>query len=176
MRKLIIPAAGILLVLTLTWAAFGEGAGQGQGGMQRFAQMREAQMKAVASLQENATKLKAMMEANAKAMQGRNFQDMTEEDRTKMRQQREEQTKLIAAIQQNLAQLQGVRGLIQENQQATQPLQDILATAQKENAKETAAKVQKLLGERQKQLEEKATGMGMTAEQVQQMQERMRQQ
>ncbi len=174
MRKLIIPAAGILLVLTLTWAAFGEG--QGMGGGARFGQMREAQMKAVTGLQENATKLKAMMEANAKAMQGRSFQDMTEEDRTKMREQREEQQKLITAMEQNLAQLKGVRGLLQENRQATESLQDILATAQKENAKDTAAKVQKLLAERQKQLEEKATAMGMTAEQVQQMQERMRNQ
>jgi hypothetical protein len=164
MKKLIIPAAGILLVLTLTWAAFGEGQG-----MQRFAQMREAQMKAAADLQANAAKLHAMMEANAK--QGRSFQNMTEEDRTKMREQRQEQQKLITAMEQDLARLQGPRQMIVQEDEAVAPLKDILATAQKENAKDTATKVEKLIAARQKALEDKLQAMGYDASMI----ERMRQ-
>jgi len=180
MKKLTISAVGILLVLAFAWAAFGEaGGGGGGGGGARFAAMREAQQKAVADLQEQVAKLKTLMQPPA-GMQGRNFQDMSEEERTKMREEgakrREEQQKVYAAIDQDLARLKGVRGLIQENEQATAPLKDILATAQKENAKETVAKVQKLLADQQKKLEDQATAMGMTADQLQQMQERMRNQ
>jgi hypothetical protein len=161
MRKLIIPAAGILLVLSLTWAAFGEG--QGPGGARFGGQMREAQTKAVASLQENVAKLKAAMERPS-AAQGRSFQDMSDEERTKMREEftkrREEQQKLIAAIEQDLARLQGARQLVQQEDEAVAPLKDILASAQTEKAKETATKVEKLIAARQKALEDKLQAMG----------------
>jgi hypothetical protein len=171
MKKLIIPAAGILLVLTLTWAAFGQA--QGRGGA-RFGQMREAQVKAATDLQENAAKLKALME-RPMGMQGRNFQDMSEEERTKMReeftQRREEQQKLIAAMQQDLARLEGPRQMIVQEDEAVAPLKDILATAQKENAKDTTAKIEKLIAARQKALEDKLQAMGYDASMI----ERMRQ-
>jgi hypothetical protein len=168
MKRLIIPAVGTLLVLTIAWTAFGQAGAGGRGGFQA---MREAQTKAVTALQENATKLKAMMEANAKAMEGRSFQDMTEEDRTKMREQRVEQQKLIAAMEQDLARLKGVRQMVTQEDEATAPLKDILASAQKENAKETATKVERLIAARQKALEDKLQAMGYDPSMI----ERMRQ-
>jgi ABC-type multidrug transport system fused ATPase/permease subunit len=162
----------LVLVLLITWVAFGQAGG---GGQQRFAQQREAQMKAAASLQENAAKLRAMMDASAKAMQGRSFQDMTEEDRTKMREQRQEQQKLVAAMEQDLARLKGVRQMLTEEDQTVAPLKDILASAQKENAKETAAKVEKLMADRQKAFEDKVKAMGYDPSMLEQMRQRSRQ-
>jgi vacuolar-type H+-ATPase subunit I/STV1 len=172
MRKLIIPGAGILFVLALTWAAFGQG--QGPGGARFGAQMREAQMKAVAGLQDNVAKLKALLE-RPMAAQGRSFQDMSEDERTKMREEftkrREEQQKLITAIEQDLARLQGARQLIVQEDEAVAPLKDILASAQNEKAKETATKVEKLIAARQKALEDKLQAMGYDSSMI----ERMRQ-
>jgi len=172
MKKRWSAAIGLVLVLAITWVAFGQAGG---GGQQRFAQMREAQMKAAAALQENAAKLRAMMDANAKAMQGRSFQDMTEEDRTKMREQRQEQQKLVAAMEQDLARLKGVRQMLTEEDQTVAPLKDILASAQKENAKETAAKVEKLMADRQKAFEDKVKAMGYDPSMLEQMRQRSRQ-
>ena len=172
MKKCWSAAIGLVLVLAITWVAFGQAGG---GGQQRFAQMREAQMKAAAALQENAAKLRAMMDANAKAMQGRSFQDMTEEDRTKMREQRQEQQKLVAAMEQDLARLKGVRQMLTEEDQTVAPLKDILASAQKENAKETAAKVEKLMADRQKAFEDKVKAMGYDPSMLEQMRQRSRQ-
>jgi len=172
MKKRWSAVIGLVLVLAITWVAFGQAGG---GGQQRFAQMREAQMKAAAALQENAAKLRAMMDANAKAMQGRSFQDMTEEDRTKMREQRQEQQKLVAAMEQDLARLKGVRQMLTEEDQTVAPLKDILASAQKENAKETAAKVEKLMADRQKAFEDKVKAMGYDPSMLEQMRQRSRQ-
>ena len=55
MKKRWSAVIGLVLVLAITWVAFGQAGG---GGQQRFAQMREAQMKAAAALQENAAKLR----------------------------------------------------------------------------------------------------------------------
>ncbi len=159
----------LVLVLLITWVAFGQAGG---GGQERFAQMREAQMKAAASLQENAAKLRSMMEANAKAMQGRSFQDMTDEERTKMREQRQEQQKLIAAMDQDLARLKSVRDMVRQEDETMAPLKDILASAQKENAKETAAKVQKLMADRQKAFEDKVKAMGYDPSMLERMRQR----
>lgn len=170
-KNAVVAIVAVVLVLAVAWAAFG----QAGGGGQRGAAQREAQMKAIAALQEQVAKLKTLME-QAPGMQGRSFQDMSEEERTKMREsftkRREEQQQVLASIDQELARLKGGRQLMTEHEQAMTPLKDLLASAQKENAKETAGKIEKLIAERQKQFEQKITAMGYTLEQLEQMRQR----
>jgi hypothetical protein len=160
MKRTVISLVVILLVLTVAWAAFGQ-AGEGRRG---FGQMREAQVKALTAIQENAAKLKSMMEASAKAMEGRSFQDMSEDERAKMREtftkQREEQQTLVTAMEQDVMRLKGFRQLRTEQEEAVAPLKELLAAAQKENAKETAGKIEQMIAQRQKQFEDKMKAMG----------------
>ena len=177
MKKRWSAVIGVVLVLALAWAAFGQA---GAGGQQRFAQMREAQTKAVAALQEQVGKLKAMMDQAGQGMQGRNFQDMSDEERTKMREEmtkrREEQAKIMASIQQQLDILKGGRQLMTEHEESMAPLKELLASAQSEKATATAAKIEKLIAERQKRFEDKITAMGYTMEQLQRTGQRRGQQ
>lgn len=169
-RRLMIGSC-VLLTGAVAWTAFGQ-----TDGRARFQQMREAQLKAVAALQEQVGKLKAMMEQQP---QMRNFQDMSDDERAKMREEftkrREEQTQIMAEIDKQLATVKGGMQVAREHREAMQPLNDLLASAKSENASSTAAKVQKLIDERQKQFEEKMTAMGYDAEMAQRMVERAEQ-
>jgi len=163
-KNAVIAIVAVVLILAVAWSAFGQ-AGGGRG----FGMNREAQTKAIAALQEQVAKLKAFIE-QAPSMQGRNFQDMSDEERTKMREEftkrREEQQKIMAAIDQQVDAVKGGRELAMAHQQALDPLKDLLASAQKENAKETAGKIEKLIADRQKQFEDKMAAMGATPEQI----------
>jgi len=169
-KNVVVFVIAVVLVLAVAWAAFGQaGGGGGRGG---FGMNREAQQKAIAALQEQVAKLKAFIE-QAPSMQGRNFQDMSEEERTKMREEmtkrRDEQQKIMTAIDQQVNALKGGRQLATEHLQMMTPLKDALASAQKENAKETAGMLQKLIAERQKQFDDKMAAMGYTPDQVERM-------
>lgn len=175
MKKSTIIAAGVLLTMTVAWAAFGQaqggggggrGAGGGRGGM-----MGPQAQKAVADLQEQVTKLKALVDAGAKATEGKTFQDMTDEDRAQMKERNTQQQTLLASIQQGVDRLR-MRQLATEYSQSMTALKDAQAAAQKEKATETAQKLGQIIAEREKQMEEKVTGMGMTMEQLQQMGQR----
>ncbi len=170
MNRRLMVGSCVLLVGAVAWTAFGQ-----TDGRARFQQMREAQLKAVAALQEQVGKLKTMMEQQPGA-QGRNFQDMTDDERTKMREEmtkrREEQTKIMAEINKQMDTVKGGMQLAREHRQALEPLNDLLASAKSENATATAAKIQKLIDERQKQFEEKMTAMGYDSEMTQRMVER----
>ncbi len=179
MKRSTIVVVGILLTMTMAWAAFGQAGGGGKGkgrggtgggGRGGFGMMGEAQQKAVADLQEQVAKLKALVDAGAKAMAG-GYQNMSEEDRAKMKEQRTEQQKVVAAIQADVDRFR-VYQLAAEYNQSMTALKDAQASAQKENAKETAQKLGALIAEREKQMEEKVTAMGMTMDQVQKMGER----
>ena len=171
MNKRLVLAVGVLLTGAVAWTAFGQ-AGGGRGG---FGQMREMQTKAIAALQEQVGKLKAMLEQQP-GTQGRNFQDMTDEERTKWREERtkrqEEQTAIMANIQQQLDTLKGGMQLAREHREAMEPLNDLLASAKSENATATAAKVQKIIDEKQKQFQDKMAAMGWDPEMLQRMMER----
>ena len=167
MKRSTMIAAGILLTMTLAWAAFGQAQGGGRGG--RGGMMGGAQMqKTVADLQEQVTKLKALVDAGAKAMEGRSFQDMTEEDRAKMKERSTQQQAIMAAIQQDVDRLR-MRQMAAEYNQSMTALKDAQASAEKEKAKETAQKLGQIIAEREKQMEERVTAMGMTMDQVQKM-------
>ncbi|RPJ24798.1 MAG: hypothetical protein EHM35_16060, partial [Planctomycetaceae bacterium] len=145
-KNVAVVTIAVVLTLAVAWAAFGQAGGGGQG--RGFGMNREAQQKAIAALQEQLGKLKAMMEQTP-GTQGRSFQDMSEEERTKMREEftkrREEQQKVMAAMQQQMDTLKGGRQLATEHQQAMTPLNEALASAQKENAKQTASMLEKLI-------------------------------
>ena len=164
MKRSTMIAAGVLLTMAVAWTAYGQaGGGGGRGG-----QMREAQQKAIADLQEQVAKLKALTDAGAKAMEGRSFQDMTEEDRAKMKERSTQQQAIMAAIQQDVDRLR-ITQVAREYNQSMTALKDAQASAQKENAKETAQKLGQVIAEREKQMEEKVTAMGMTMDQLQKM-------
>ncbi len=166
MKRSMIVGIGILLTMTMAWAAFGQaggGGGRGRGGM-----MGPQTQKAVADLQEQVAKLKALVDAGAKAMEGKTFQDMTEEDRAKMKERSTQQQAIVAAIQQGVDRLR-MRQVAAEYNESMTALKDAQASAQKENAKETAQKLGQLIAAREKQMEEKVTAMGMTMDDLQKM-------
>jgi len=167
MKRSTMIAVSVLLTMAVTWAAYGQ-AGGGGGGRGRGGMMGAQMQKTVADLQEQVTKLKALVDAGAKAMEGRSFQDMTEEDRAKMKERSTQQQAILAAIQQDVDRLR-MRQLAAEYNQSMTALKDAQASAQKENAKETAQKLGTIIAERERQMEEKVTAMGMTMDQLQKM-------
>jgi hypothetical protein len=170
MKRSAIVAVSALLTLAVTWAAYGQ-AGGGGGGQRRggFGMMGGAQMqKTVADLQEQVNKLKALVDAGAKAMEGRSFQDMTEEDRAKMKERSTEQQKIMAAIQADVDRLR-IRQMAAEYNQSMTALKDAQASAQKEKANQTAQMLGQIIAEREKQMQEKVTAMGMTMDDLQKM-------
>lgn len=161
MKKRLVLILAVATVLVVALAAVAQ---QG-GGMERFRQRREAQMKALDTIQQNAAKLKAAMEEAGRSMQNRpSFQDMSEDERAKMREEftkrREEQRTLIAGMEQELERLKGASSLWTEYDESVAPLKEVLASAQNEKATATAAKVEQLLAQRQKQFEDKLTALG----------------
>jgi hypothetical protein len=169
MNKRLVLVGGVVLSGVLAWSAFA----QPQGGARGFGQTRETQMKAIAALQDQVGKLKAMMDQQPQA---RNFQDMSDDERTKMREEmtkrREEQTAIMANIQKQIDTLKGGMQLAREHREAMTPLNELLASAKGENATATAAKIQKMIDERQKQFQDQMAAMGMDPEMVQRMMER----
>ena len=92
MKKTTMIAAGILLTMTIAWAAYGQaggGGGRGRGGM-----MGPQMQKAVAALQEQVAKLKSLVDAGAKAMEGKTYADLSDEERAKI-------AELAAMLKQN---------------------------------------------------------------------------
>ena len=169
MKRSTMIAVSVLFTLAVAWAAYGQaGGGGGRGG---FGRMGEAQQKAIADLQEQVGKLKALMDAGAKAMEGKSFQDLTEEDRAKMKERSAEQQKVVAAIQADVDRFRLRQMAVEYNQDIT-ALKDAQASAEKEKAKETAQMLGKIIAERQKQMEEKVTAMGMTMDQLEKMGQR----
>ncbi len=167
MKRSTIVAVSVLLTMAVAWAAYGQaGGGGGRGG--RGGMMGAQMQKTVADLQEQVTKLKALVDSGAKAMEGRSFQDMTEEDRAKMKERSTQQQALMAAIQKDVDQLR-IRQIAAEYNESMTALKDAQASAQKENAKETAQKLGQIMAAREKQMEEKVTAMGMTMDDLQKM-------
>ena len=171
MKRSAIVAVSVLLTMAVTWAAYGQAGGGGGRGRGGFGMMGgEAQQKAVADLQEQVAKLKALVDAGAKAMAG-GYQNMSEEDRAKMKERRTEQQKLVTAIQANVDRFRLFQIAAEYNQDIT-ALKDAQAAAEKEKAKETAQMLGKIIAEREKQMEEKVTAMGLTMDQLQKMGQR----
>ena len=172
MKKSTMIAAGVLLTMAVAWAAYGQAGGGGGGrGDRGGGMMGPAQQKAVADLQAQVAKLKALVDEGAKAMEGKTFADLSEDDRAKMKERTTQQQAIMAAIQQGVDRLR-TRQMATEYNESMTALKDAQASAQKENAKETAQKLGQIIAAREKQMEEKVTAMGMTMDDLQKMGQR----
>jgi hypothetical protein len=167
MKRSTIVAVSALLTVAVAWSAYGQAGGGGGRGRGGFGMMGPRAQKAVADLQEQVTKLKTIIDANAKAMEG-GFQNMSEDDRAKMKERSTEGGKIMAAIQADVDQLR-LGQMAREYNQFMTALKDAQASAQKENAKETAQKLGEIIAERQKEMEQKVTAMGMTMDDLEKM-------
>ncbi len=167
MKRSAIVAVSVLLTMAVTWAAYGQAGGGGGRGRGGFGMMGARAQKAVADLQEQVAKLKTLVDASAKAMEG-GFQNMSEEDRAKMKERSTEQQKIMTAIQADVDQLR-LRQLAVEYNESMTALKDAQASAEKEKANETAQKLGQIIAAREKQMEEKVTAMGMTMDDLQKM-------
>jgi hypothetical protein len=111
---------------------------------------REDQLKAIEDIEKQVTKLKAAIKAQP--TERRSFRDMSEEERNKLREQftkaREERNKAYNTIITQIARLQGQREpgegeqLLIINTGQLKPIQQL---AVKEKAKETAARLERLM-------------------------------
>jgi len=154
----------VLVVVTVLALAFVAVAQQGQG-MERFRQRREAQMQALETIQQNAAKLKTGMEESAQGMRGgQNFQDLSEDERAKLReefmQRRRQQQELIAQMEQEMMKLKGSSDLWREYDESMEPLKQLLTAAQNEKAQKTASMVEQMIAQRQKKFDDNMTALG----------------
>lgn len=160
MKRRIISAVTVLVVLVV-WAAFG----QQQERRQRSAQYRQAQLKAVEAIQEQTAKLKASMEAMTRPEGRSSFEDLSEEERAKLRERftkmREERQEVIAAIEQQLTILKGRRQLEAEHEESLAELQAIRQLALEEKAEETAKRLMQLIIKRNKEFEATMQKLGL---------------
>jgi len=152
-----------VVVLAVAWVAFGQ---EQSERAQRWARYREAQTKAIAAIQEQAGKLKTAFEESAKRMASfRNWQDLSEEERAKLREEwtkrREEWGKMLEEIEQQVAKLKGRRRLTAEHEESINELKKIQELAEKEDADETAKHVEELIAERQEEFEETLKKLGL---------------
>jgi DNA anti-recombination protein RmuC len=151
------------VILALAWIAFGQ---EQSEWAQRWARYREAQGKAIAAIQEQAEKLKTAFEESAKRMASfRNWQDLSEDERAKLREEgakrREEWGKMLEEIEQQVAMLKGRRQLSAEHEEAIAEFKKIQEMAEKENADETAKHIEELIAKRQEAFEETLRRLGL---------------
>jgi hypothetical protein len=144
MKKYVISTVAVLMVLAMVWTAFGQqeraGGGQGRGGFMSA----EERTKAIEAIEAQLAKLKAG--SQGAGFNRDSFQNMSEEERTKVREKmtaaRQEQQKSIQIILVQLAAMQGRREPAAEGAQylivTTTDLKPIQDSAVKEKATETA--------------------------------------
>ncbi len=164
MKRFPIVATAVVLVLLAGLVV----AQQQEQMRQRFQQQREVQQKALTTLQEDTGKLKAMMDQSVSAMQNRqDFQNMSEEERTKMREEftkrREDQQKLLQSIEQQVMILKGGRQMAMEHQEAMKELNEIKDLAGEEKAAKTADRLGQYIEKKQKAFEDLRTKLGLPA-------------
>ena len=148
MKRYLISAVIVLVVLVVAWVALGQ---QQSDFRERMAKMREAQTKALEVIDQQVAKLKEDMQQPS--FDRSRFQEMSEEDKTKYmeerRKAREAQQASLNTIIAQIAVLQGRMEPLAEGEQLiivnTADLKAIVKLAEKEKAKETAERVTSLL-------------------------------
>ena len=170
MKKYLIPTITILLVLAVTWTAFGqadERARRREEMRQRMQNMSEeeraqfmrqrggfrrggfisaeAQEQAIKAIQEQLEKLKAIQITRPEG----GFQNLSQEERTKLRENMQNRQTALQTIIAQIAALQGRRQPDVEGSQFiiinTNDLQPIQEVAKKEKAEETSQLLQRLI-------------------------------
>jgi len=148
MKRYLISAVAVLVVLVTVWGASAqqERTRQGRGGFMG----REERLKAIEAIEAQLAKLKA--EADIQRPQG-SFQDMSEDERAKLREQMtkvyQERNKILQTIMAQVFQLQGRRAPEEEGVQyvilSTNDLKPVQESAVKEKAAETAKLIEGLI-------------------------------
>ena len=173
MKKYIIPILTVLLVLAVTWTAFGqadERARRREEMRQRMQNMSEeeraqflsrmrqrgsfgrggfispeAQEEAIKAIQQQLAKLKAVQITRPEG----GFQNLSQEERTKLRENMQNRQKVLQTIIAQVARLQGRRQPAEEGSQFmiinTNDLKPIQEAAKKEKAEETSKLLQSLI-------------------------------
>jgi TolA-binding protein len=162
MKKSLILFVGALAILAVTYMALAQESGDRA---QRWARMREAQLKAIETIQQQAEKLKTGMEEAEKARESRgSFQEISEDERTKMREQfrqrREEQETAIQAIEEALVSLKGPRRLREEHDQSLNQLRELRTIAAQENAEKTIKAIDDIISVRDTKFDETIQKLG----------------
>ncbi|NLH18289.1 MAG: hypothetical protein GX455_17075 [Phycisphaerae bacterium] len=162
MKKAIwLTLVGVVLVCTVAVVAQQEQARQG------FTRMREMQQQAMTALQEDLDKMKASQEEAAKAMQGgmQSFQNMSEEERTKMREdftkRRETTQALLADMEAQIAKLKGRRQLQTAFDEGQNELKAIRDLANEEKATKTAERLGQYIDKNQAKYDEMIKKLGL---------------
>ena len=160
MKRHFILTIAVVLVLAVVLATFGQEERQRPGGFGN----REAQQNAIAAIEAQIAKLKAGIEQQP-AFDRSRLQEMSEEERAKFREQRtkirEAQQAIIAAIEDQIKILKGGGRLMAEHEESMAELQAIQEVAVKEKATQTAQRIQALMDNRTKTLEDTAEKLGI---------------
>lgn len=150
MNRYVISAVAVVVVLAMVFAAFGQDqarqGGQGRGGFMSA----EERTKAIGAIEAQLAKIKAA--STGAGFNRESFQNMSEEERTKLREKmtaaRQEQQKSIQIILAQLSALQGRREPAAEGAQylivTTTDLKPIQDSAVKEKATGTAKLLEEL--------------------------------
>jgi len=160
MKRYLMSAVVVLMVLALVWVAFGQ---EESDRAQRMAQYRQAQMKAIEAIQEQTAKLKAGVEASS--FDRSRFQELSEEEKAKLKETftkvREERQQALAAIEQQIMILKGRRQLDREHEESIAELQEIQALATSEKAEKTAKHLEELIAKHNKEYEDTMQKLGL---------------
>lgn len=163
MKKYVISIVSILVALVVISVSFAPPAGtesrrSGRGSGRRRWMTREEQLKVIATVQEELAKMKSGLESFPAAGGRQRWQGLSEEERNelrgKFRKIREERQQSIAVIEEQIAKLKGERHLRAKHEESISKLKAIHQLAVKEKATETAASIEKLIAEQQKEFEE----------------------
>ena len=176
MKKYLISTVAILVVMTVTLSLYaqpgggmaggerGAGARMGRGGFRGF--IRDENLDtAIAAIEKVLASLKKVKEIAIPRPEGGRYQDMSEEDRTKMREAMQKRGEIMqsvpAALEQQVMVLKGGFQLRQELQAETDELQAIADSATKEKATATAKLIQDLIAKRTKALQDNMEKLGI---------------
>jgi peroxiredoxin len=123
---------------------------------------REEQLKVVAAIEEQLTKLKEFIKSQMGPEEFAKLRELAAEERTKMREKLtqtfEERRKILDAIEQQIARLRGERQRIEDPQRIIGDLQALRELAVQEKAQETTKRIDQLIEQRQKEIEQRFRG------------------
>ena len=171
MKRYLISTIAVLVILSMTMSVYAQGqaaGGEGRGGGGRGAGMRGGRgtqqlQDAIAAIEAQLTNLKKVLATETPRPQG-GFQDMSEEERAKMREQRtklrEQQQAAATVIEQQVMILKGNQ-LQEEHQAEIDQLQAVADSATKEKATATAKMVQDIIAKRTKAFDDIVEKLGI---------------
>ncbi|MHC4559256.1 MAG: hypothetical protein ACYTFW_15260 [Planctomycetota bacterium] len=162
MKRYLISSVVALVVLVVALVAFGQQSERRQRRTQYF----QGVAKAIETIQEQAGKLKTVLEETAKLGKSiGNWQDLSEEERDKFREEmektREEWQEILEVIEQQFVILTPPRQLRAEHEESIAKLQAIHTLAVEEKAEKTTKHIEELIAKRNKEYEDTMKKLGL---------------